>query len=176
MDANPDVAIIGPQLLNPDGSIQPSCRRFSTPLSLLVRGLHLDRLQLSSRTVNRYLMSDFQHDRVADVDWVTGAIMIVRREAVAAVGGMDERYLGAYSEDQDWCCQMWRAGWRVVYLPQAQAIHDHQRAGMRRPWSKMGRIQTINAIRMFHKFGWRLSRRLPGQPDPVEQRRSRSAA
>ena len=171
MEANPDVGIMGPQLLNTDGTIQPSCRRFSTPLVTLIRGLHLDGVLRSSQGVSRYLMSDFGHDRALDVDWVTGALMIVRRQAVTAVGGMDERYRGAYSEDQDWCCQMWRAGWRVCYAPQARAVHDHQRTGMRRPWSKMGYLQAVNWVRMFHKYGWRLSRGSAGQPQPVEHRR-----
>ena len=103
-------------------------------------------------------MSDFDHAHVSDVDWVVGALMFVRRQAIDSIGGMDERYKITYSEDQDWCCRMWRAGWGVVYLPGIRAIHDHQRAGMRKPWSKMGRVQIMNALRMFHKFGWRLTR------------------
>ena len=171
MDANPDVGIMGPQLLNTNGTIQDSCRRFSTPMVTLLRGLHLDGVFRSSQAVRSYLMSDFSYDRVIDVDWVTGAMMIARRKAVEAAGGMDERFRGAYSEDQDWCCQMWRAGWRVCYAPQVRAVHDYQRAGKRRPWSKMGYLQLVNAVRMFHKYGWRLSRGLPGRAEPVEQRR-----
>jgi GT2 family glycosyltransferase len=158
MDNNPGVGIMGSQLLNPNNTIQPSCRRFSTPLTLLIRGLHLDGHLRSFESVHKYLMLDYDHKSVMDVDWVTGALMIVRREAIAQIGGMDERYKMAYSEDQDWCCRMWRGGWRVCYVPQAQAIHDHQRTGMRKPWSKMARAQLINAIRMFQKFNWKLSR------------------
>jgi GT2 family glycosyltransferase len=158
LDSHPDVGMLGPKLLNPDGSLQPSCRAFSTPAVILIRGLHLDRFFERSSALRRYLMSDWDHLTSADVDWVTGAFMVVRREAIAAVGGMDERYRVAYSEDQDWCCRMWQAGWRVCYFPGAQAIHDHQRSGMRNPFSKMGFAQLINALRMLHKFGWRLSR------------------
>jgi len=158
MDRNPEVGIMGPKLLNRDLTVQTSCRRFSTPLTLFIRGIHLDGLLDHFGPMQQYMMTDFDHESVMDVDWVTGALMIVRREAVARVGGMDERYKIAYSEDQDWCCRMWRAGWRVCYVPQAKAIHDHQRTGMRKPWSKMARAQLINAIRMFHKFNWNLSR------------------
>jgi len=158
MDSNPGVGIMGPQLLNRDLSVQPSCRGFSTPLILLMRGLHLDRILRNNVHITKYLMENFDHQDVKDVDWVTGAFMVVRRESIADVGGMDERYRMAYSEDQDWCCQMWRKGWRVCYVPKAKAIHDHQQAGMRRPWSRMGRVQLINNIRLFKKFGWKLSR------------------
>jgi GT2 family glycosyltransferase len=158
MDSNSDVGIMGPQLLNPDLTVQPSCRRFSTPRNLLIRGLHMDGLLKNYRPIQQYLMHDYDHKNTADVDWVTGALMIVRRDAISHVGGMDERYTIAYSEDQDWCCRMWRGGWRVTYFPQAQAVHDHLRTGMRKPWSKMGCVQLVNAIRMFRKFKWKLSR------------------
>jgi GT2 family glycosyltransferase len=158
MDHNPDVGIMGPKLLNRDLTVQTSCRRFSTPLNLFIRGLHLDGLLKNTKMMKDYLMLDFDHQSSMDVDWVTGALMIVRREAIKQVGNMDERYKMAYSEDQDWCCRMWRGGWRVTYFPQAQAVHDHLRTGMRNPWSKMARVQLINAIRMFRKFKWKLSR------------------
>jgi len=158
MDDNPDVGIMGPQLLNRDLTLQPSCRRFSTPLTLLIRGLHLDGILKDFKPIHQYLMLDFDHKTVMDVDWVTGALMVVRRDAIVQIGGMDERYRVAYSEDQDWCCRMWRGGWRVCYVPMARAIHDHQRTGMQNPLSRMGFIQFINAIRMFRKFDWRLSR------------------
>ena len=160
MDEHPDVGIAAPKLLNPDGTLQPSCRRFSTPASILIRGLHLDGVSRRTGLMQRYLMDDFDHQTVADVDWVTGALMIVRREAIALVGPMDERYF-LYSDDQDWCCRMWRGGWRVCYVPQAQAVHAHMREGIRKPWSRAARHQLINGIRMFRKFGWRLSRTSP---------------
>jgi len=160
MDEHPDVGIAGPKLLNPDGTLQPSCRRFSTPASLLIRGLHLDGVLRKTGLMRRYLMDDFDHQAVADIDWVTGALMIVRREAIAQVGMMDERYF-LYSDDQDWCCRMWQGGWRVCYLPQARAIHAHMREGIRKPWSRAARHQLFSAIRMFSGFGWKLSRTSP---------------
>jgi GT2 family glycosyltransferase len=159
MDKNHDVGIMGPKLLNRDMTVQMSCRRFSSPIILLIRGLRLDALLKNIMIIHQYLMIDYDHATVRDVDWVTGALMIVRREAIAQIGKMDERYKIAYSEDQDWCCRMWRGNWRVCYLPQAKAIHDHQQKGMRRPLSKMGRIQLMNNIRLFNKFGWKLSRK-----------------
>lgn len=158
MDAHPDVGIAGPKLLNPDMTIQPSCRRFSTPLALLARGLHLDGLFRNTGFMRGYLMDDFDHNSGADVDWVTGALLIVRREAIAEVGLMDEERYFLYSDDQDWCCRMWHAGWRVCYVPQAQAIHYHVREGIRKPWSRAARHQLWSAIRMFAKFRWKLSR------------------
>jgi len=162
MDCNSDVGIAGAKLFNPDGTIQPSARSFSTPLLLFIRGLRLDRILRHIGAVRRYLMADLDHEQVADVDWVTGAFMIVRHQAIEQIGAMDEGYF-LYAEDQDWCCRMWRGGWRVCYVPQAQAIHAHIREGIKKPWSKAARYQLITAVRMFLKFGGRLSRTIPNQ-------------
>ena len=170
MDDHPDVGIAGPKLMNLDDTLQPSCRRFSTPGSILVRGLHLDGILRSTSLMRRYLMDDFDHEAVADVDWVTGALMIVRRAAMDVVGVMDERYF-LYSEDQDWCCRMWQGGWRVCYVPRARAIHAHLREGIRKPWSSSARHQVVSAIRMFQRFGWRLSRRSPTVATGPDSRR-----
>jgi GT2 family glycosyltransferase len=158
MDFHPDVGISGPKLVNPDMTVQSSCRGFSTPTVLLIRGLHLDALFCDIRPVRNYLMSDFDHDSIVDVDWVTGALMIIRREAIVQIGKMDEGRYFMYSEDQDWCCRMWHAGWRVCYVPMARAIHVHMREGMKKPWSKTARYQIVSTIRMFQKFGLRLTR------------------
>jgi N-acetylglucosaminyl-diphospho-decaprenol L-rhamnosyltransferase len=165
MDHNPDVGIAGPKLLNMDGTLQASCRRFSTPATILMRGLHFDSLVPHSTLVRQYLMEEFDHHSAGDVDWVTGAALIVRRTATATIGLMDDVRYFLYSEDQDWCLRMWRAGWRVCYVPQARARHALVREGIRKPWSKAGRHQLVSALRMFHKFGWKLDRKGSAQPD-----------
>jgi GT2 family glycosyltransferase len=158
MDTHPSVGIAGPRLLNPDGSVQASARGFSTPAVVLARGLGLDRVFPRAAMFRRYLLPDLPASTPSAVDWITGALMIVRRDLVDCIGGMDERYRPAYSEDQDWCCRAWRGGWEVMLVPSAVAVHDHQREGVRRPLSPMARAQWRNAARMFWKFGGRLSR------------------
>jgi hypothetical protein len=158
MDAHPEVGIAGPKLLNPDMTLQPSCRRFSTPRAIFIRGLHLDGLFRRMRFIRDYLMEDLDHDEVGEVDWVTGALLIVRREAITQVGLMDDQSYFLYAEDQDWCCRMWQVGWRVCYIPAARAIHAHMREGIKKPWSRAARYQLKSAYRMFQKFSWELTR------------------
>lgn len=157
MEVHNDVGIAGPKLLNLDGTPQMSTRRFLTPLMMIIRALHLNVILRKMNFVREYLMSDFDHMQIADVDWVTGAFVIIRRKAITQVGLMDERYF-LYAEDQDWCCRMWRGGWRVCYVPHAQAIHAHLQEGFKKPWSKAARHLLVSAIRMFWKFGGKLSR------------------
>jgi N-acetylglucosaminyl-diphospho-decaprenol L-rhamnosyltransferase len=118
-DGYPDIGIVGAQLLNGDGSFQASYTRFPT--------LWREFLILSG--LGRLLFGPWypshgpdQSRAVTDADYVEGACMLARREAVEQVGGLDEGYF-MYAEEVDWCFGMRRAGWRVVYLPQARIIH-----------------------------------------------------
>lgn len=121
MDAHPDVGLVGPQLVFPDKQVQSSRRRFPTLPILFLESTWLE--ALAPRTLlQRFYVLDKPDDRVLDVDWVTGAAMLVRRETIQQAGGMDEG-LFMYSEELDWCRQIKAAGWRVVYHPEAQVIH-----------------------------------------------------
>ena len=123
MDANPEVGVLGPQLLNTDGSIQLSCRRFpSYRTALFHRYSLLTRLFPRNRYSAQYLMTDAGHSRTMDVDWVSGACLLARREALDRAGLLDEGFF-MYAEDVDWCYRIKQAGWRVVYLPDAQVRH-----------------------------------------------------
>lgn len=118
---NPDVGMVGPQLLNPNGSVQSSRRRFPTLLLLFLESTWLDKL--APRKLLRYYYAQEQPDHIAqDVDWITGAAMLTRREVVEQVGGMDEGFF-MYSEELDWCHRIRDAGWRVVYFPEARVTH-----------------------------------------------------
>jgi GT2 family glycosyltransferase len=121
MDAHPDAGIVGPQLLHPDGTVQSSRRRFPNLATLFLESTWLERWAPPG-LLRRYYFLD-QPDRVTlDVDWVTGAAMLARKETIQQVGGIDEGFF-MYSEEMDWCRRVKAAGWRVVYHPAAQIIH-----------------------------------------------------
>ncbi len=151
LDGHPQAAIVAPQLHDPDGAIQPNVRRFPRPAVLALRALRIDGLW-KSPGVRRYLMHG-EGPRTAEVDWVTGAALMVRRAAIQTVGLLDEHYF-LYWEDLDWCYRMRQAGWTVHCVPDARAIHILGREGVRRPFSRAGRAQFAGAVRFFRKFGW----------------------
>jgi GT2 family glycosyltransferase/glycosyltransferase involved in cell wall biosynthesis len=124
MERNPQIGIAGPRILDRDGSVQGSARAFPTALtSLFGRASLFTRLFPNNPITSANLLTR-RCDGVnpLEVDWVSGACMIVRKKAIDAVGVFDERFF-MYWEDADWCRRMRDGGWKVVYFPQASVVH-----------------------------------------------------
>jgi len=129
MDGHPDVAVAGPQLLWPDGRVQSSRRRFPTLAIACVDSTFLEKWFPRHPVLARYKMCDVPDDITVDVDWMVGACLMVRREAIDQVGLLDDGFF-MYSEELDWQRRFANAGWRTVYLPDARVVHYHgQSAG-----------------------------------------------
>lgn len=122
MDANPGIGVLGPKILNPDGTLQFSARRFPPMFAGIFRHTLLGRLFPKNRFVRSYLMTDSPHDSVMDVDWLSGSALVVRREMLDRIGGFDERFF-MYCEDVDLAKRAHDAGWRVVYYPEVEVYH-----------------------------------------------------
>lgn len=119
LDAHPDVGVVGPQLLNPDGTKQNCVHNFpSLATELVPKGL-LETLWPRSFPSKRY-----DHPEPIDVEAVLGACLFVRREVLEQVGPMPEDYF-FFLEETDWCWRIREAGWRVVHLPEPRVIHVH---------------------------------------------------
>ena len=120
LHTHPDVGVVGAQLLNPDGSVQSSRRRFPTLATGFLESTWLE--GLVPGVLRRYYALDLPDDATADVDWLTGACLMVPRAVYERVGGLDEAYF-MYSEELDWCRRIRADGWRVVYHPAARVVH-----------------------------------------------------
>jgi GT2 family glycosyltransferase len=123
LDQNPKVGNVGPRVLNPDGTLQSSCRRFPTLWNNFCTATSLASKFKGSRFFAGEHMFFFPHDRTLAVDILVGCFSMIRREALEAVGLLDEG-LFMYGDDVDWCRRCWNAGWEVVFFPGARAIHD----------------------------------------------------
>ena len=151
-DGHPRAGVVGPQLLNTDGSVQDSCRRFYTLKTLLMRRTILGRIFKESRTVHLHLMQDFDHQTSRPVDWVLGGCLLVRRSAMERTGPMDERFF-LYFEDVDWCYRMWQAGFEVQYTPDARFVHHHRRDSATGRFSKSFWLHLGSLISFYEKWG-----------------------
>ncbi|MBI5876332.1 MAG: glycosyltransferase family 2 protein [Chloroflexi bacterium] len=122
MQAHSDVGVAGPRLCYGDGSVQSSRRRFPTFATALLESTVVQQWFPRNRVLDRYYVADRPDDAEQDVDWLNGACLLVRRAVYAQVGGFDEGFF-MYSEELDWQKRIKDAGWRIVYLPQAEVIH-----------------------------------------------------
>lgn len=129
LDSNPQVGIVGPRILNRDGSLQRQCRRSEgRPWDAFC---HLSGLSLMfprNPRFSGYLMTYLDDDLISEVQSVSGACMLVRREVFDQVGLLDERFF-AYQEDSDLCYRARHADWKVCYLPSVEIIHYGGRGG-----------------------------------------------
>jgi GT2 family glycosyltransferase len=121
-DAHPEAAVVGPKLLNTDGTLQRSVRGFPTLWRLATEYLFLRKLAPSSQLLNAFYAGSFEHDEEREVEVVMGACMLVRREAVEQVGSLDEAFF-LFSEETDWCYRFEEAGWKVLFFPGAECVH-----------------------------------------------------
>lgn len=121
-----DIGILGPRLLNFDGSPQASCFRFYTPLTILYRRSFLGKLPFAKRNLDKFLMKDKDLDHATEADWIMGSALMVRSKAVEKVGALDEN-LFMYMSDVDWARRFWKNGYKVVYYPESQMYHYHRR-------------------------------------------------
>jgi GT2 family glycosyltransferase len=147
-DEHPRVGMVGPQLLNPDGSVQSSRRRFPNLVTAFLESTWLEPYA-PRRVLDRYYVLDRPDDAIQDVDWVTGAAMLARREAIEGIGPLDEGFF-MYSEELDWCRRFRDAGWRVAYLPTAQIVHHEGKSSEQVVAARHVHFQT-SKVRYFRK-------------------------
>ncbi len=149
---NPKAGMAGCLIRNNDGSIQPTCvRGMPTPWNSLIRVLHLNKWLGQSRF--------FRGVDVAKVDLpkqttavvaISGAFMLVRRQALLEIGPLDENYF-LYVEDLDWMMRFQQAGWQILFVPDAQIVHAKGICGQARPFMVLWHKHK-GMMRFYQKF------------------------
>lgn len=124
IEKNPKAGIVVPKLIDHHGNLQHSARRFYDFPTVLFRRTFLGRFFPNHPVLRKHLIADWDHASVQEIDWALGACMLIRR---AAVGEeiFDPRFF-LYFEDVDLCVRMKKNGWKVVYHPDALAVHAHR--------------------------------------------------
>ncbi|MEA3309274.1 MAG: glycosyltransferase family 2 protein [Chloroflexota bacterium] len=148
MDTHPELGILGPKLVRPDGSLDLACRRsFPSPEISFYRLTGLARLFPKSRRFGRYNLTYLNPDQGAEVDAVVGAFMLVCRAAINEVGLLDDTFF-MYGEDLDWAYRIKAAGWQVYYYPGVTVLHV-KRAASRQ--SAKAQIEFWRAMEIFYR-------------------------
>lgn len=160
LEDHPQVGVVGPMLLNDDGTLQPSACRFPSLLTEFYEWFGLRGLFPKSRFFGR-LYYGYQADRPFAADWVIGACMLVRRSVYLQVGGLDGRFF-MYGEELDWCYRIRQSGWQIHYVPEAQVIHYGGQSAMKAASPQL--VEYFRSRHQFHhkhhSFGYRLAMRL----------------
>lgn len=148
LQANPKIGAVGPKLLSEDGSVQLSCGIRPSLLTEFVNKMLLHNL------FPFYKLGRWHHRETRDVDWVMGACLLVRRQVVEEVGGLDPAIF-MFHEDLDWCLRIRDAGWRISYLPFSR-IHHLRGASTRQNLKDMLVVSQRSLYFLFAKhFGKR---------------------
>ena len=157
-DSRSDVGILGPKVLNRDGTVQRQCHRgLPTPWATFCYASGLAKLFPRSKLFGQYLMTYIDEDQILEVDAVSGACLMARRELLSEIGFPDEEYVFSV-DDLDWCYRAQERGWKIYYYPQAGIIHYGGQAGSTYASPRM--------VYIFHQGMWlyhkrHLARRYP---------------
>ncbi len=147
---NPDVGILGPRLLNSDGTLQSSRRRFPTAATAFMESTVLQRWLPDHPALRAYYVLDRNDDDIQTVDWLVGACLLVRSRASRDVGPLDDGFF-MYSEELDWCRRFANHGWKVVYYPSARVIHHGGQSSDQEPFHRHTRFQH-SKCRYFERY------------------------
>lgn len=123
MESNPMVGALGPQLLNSDGTIQPSCREFPRPIHLFYDFSGLSRIFPRHSKFGSWRMGYFDHQSLREVDQPMGACLLIRRTALQQIGPMDDERFPMFLNEVDWCYRLKQKAWKIMFFPEARVIH-----------------------------------------------------
>lgn len=166
LEKNPRVGMAGPQLLNFNETLQYSCFRFYSPITILYRRTFLGKFKFAQKHLDQFLMRDFDHKSNREVDWLMGSALMTRRRAIEKVGLMDPAFK-MYMEDTDWCRRFWENNFKVVYFPDAQMYHYHGRGSAGKGVlhlllsNRLTWIHIASALKYFRKY--------LGKPSPTKK-------
>lgn len=153
-----DIGLIGPGLINFNGTHQDSCFRFYTPMTILYRRIPF--LPFATKNLAHFTMKNKDMMKTLEVDWLSGAAFMSSRSAIDKVGLLDEN-LFHYFSDVDWSRRFWENGYKVVYYPVSKIYHYHGQGSRGRFGildifiNKETRWHVNDAIKYFRKYGIR---------------------
>jgi len=145
LEKNKDIGILAPKIVYDNGDIQPSCRRHMSFFDMVIKRTFLRRLPFFNRKLKYYLMNEFDHNEIQDVEIVTGAAIMISRKIFDKISGFDKRYF-LFMEDFDLCLKVHEAEYRVVYYPNAVVQHYHTRLSNNGSFFKI----IFNKVFWFH--------------------------
>lgn len=167
------VGMVGPKLINFDKTIQQSCFKFYSPLTVVYRRTFLGKMPFAKKHLEKFtLKKEQQTGKPIEVDWLMGSAMMVSAEAVEKVGKFDVNpdKFQMYFEDVDWCWRFWEKGYKIFYYPEVEVFHYHGKGSAERKgafnsllFNKLARMHVYSGIKFFIKHS--------GEPNPHKHKK-----
>jgi hypothetical protein len=154
MDSHPETGICGPKVLNEDGSLQPSVRRYPAFLGAMHRHTIFKYPRIFKRNADKWQYREFNYDTLNDAEQLLGACLLASRELLLKLGGMDERFF-MYYEEVDLCLRIREAGKRVMYWPDWKIIHLGGKSALQIP-AKVEYMRLLSMLKFFRKHRGRI--------------------
>ena len=134
IESKPKVGALTCKLYNANKiTVQSNCRSFPTPLGTMFgRASLLTKLFPNNPWSAKNLLSDWDYNSPREIDWASGAALMVRRAVINQIGLLDDKNFFIYWEDTDWCKRIHDAGWKIMFIPDAEIIHLTGRGGGQR--------------------------------------------
>lgn len=157
MEQNLNVGIIGCKLVDSNNQLQYSCKRYPTFLALIFRRLeHYDFIK-NSKILKNHIMKDWDHNSIAEVDYIIGACQFFRKELIDRLGFYDEKIFYG-PEDMDICLRIWRQNLKVIYYPFTSIFHHEQRITKKNIFSKISLKHLQGIIYIYWKYRFSIKR------------------
>lgn len=161
LDQHPEVALLGPKLINGDGSVQNSCFRPYSAFTPIYRRTPLGRFDFAKRDLARHLMHDFNHEMLQEVEWVLGAVLVGRKAVLDKIGAFNEDFF-LYFADFELCDRIRFNGFKIMYYPDVKIVHYHRRQSAQGSiWGGLGSL--FNYTTRVHLKDWLKYRRIAGR-------------
>ena len=159
LERTPEAGLLGCRLLNRDGTLQRTYRKFPILPVIFIRGLYASKWPIQPAFYRQSLMEGVVLDRPAPVDWVLGAWLLMRREDFFNMGGMDERFF-LYYEDIDLCYRVRQRGQSAIYYPGIVFRHTYARSSAKQPLGRGWQRHASSICKYFWKHGYLLRPRV----------------
>ena len=156
-EKNSEVGIVGCKLVDSDNQLQYSCKRYPNFLALIFRRLDHYEFIKDSQILRNHIMKDWDHNSIAEVDYIIGACQFFRKEVVSSAGYYDEKIFYG-PEDMDFCIRIWRNNWKVMYYPSTSIFHHEQRITKKNIFSKISLKHLQGIIYIYWKYRGRIKR------------------
>ncbi|MBT5015995.1 glycosyltransferase family 2 protein [Candidatus Peregrinibacteria bacterium] len=155
LEHHSEIGLLGPRLRYYNGEIQESCRRHMTFFDLIIKRTFLKKLPRYKKRLKRYLMHDYDHKTIQEVELITGAYFVMKKDVYEEVKGFDPRFF-LFMEDYDLCLKLIQKGYKIIYFPLTEAEHYHKRLSSGSVFHLLGRrvfwIHVSSALKYFWKW------------------------